>query len=74
MLVGALEVKIGGEAGFLRVGASQHGEVRRARVEPHVERIAAFFVLAGLGTKQFFRSHRLPGLDAITLDPLRHCL
>ena len=52
--------------------AAQHGKVRRAGVEPDVERVAALLVLGRLCAKQLLRGHRLPGFDAVLLDALRH--
>src|SRR5213592_1582645 len=74
VLVGALEVQMRREAGFLLVRAAQHGVMRRAGIEPDVERVAALLVLRCLGADQFFAAHRLPGLDAGALDALRHFL
>ena len=45
VLVRAFEVHVGGIGRLGLVRAAQHGEVRGARVEPDVERVAALFVL-----------------------------
>ncbi len=75
MLVRALEIQVGrpGEslAALLR---AQHAQVGRARVEPHVERVANLLVLRGLGAEQFRGIESEPRLDAGLLHPLRHLL
>ena len=52
MLVRAFEVEVGREARVVAVRAAQHRVVRRARVEPDVERVAAFLVVRCFGAQQ----------------------
>ena len=72
MLVGALEIEVGRKAGVGAMRATHHRVVRRAGVEPDIERVAAFLVLCRPAAEQLFRGHPLPGLDAALLDALRH--
>ena len=74
VLVAAFQIQISRKSRMLGVRAAQHGLVRGARVEPHVQRVAVFLVLIGLITEQLTRIERLPGLDALALDALRHLL
>ncbi|MNS60074.1 hypothetical protein D3C72_930530 [compost metagenome] len=81
VLVRAFQVQVGEAAiGFIggrivqvvAVRAADHGPVRGAGVEPHVQRVAVLLVLAGLVAQQLGRVQRLPGLDAMLLDAPGH--
>ena len=71
MLIRALEVEIRRKLQLLSVRALQHRFVRRARIEPDVERILHLLVLRGLGAEQFPCIDALPGLDTALLHFLR---
>ena len=70
VLVGALEVEVGGEGGLVLVRAAKDGEMGRARVEPDVERVLDLVVALGVVAQQLARVEPLPGLDPALLDPL----
>ena len=81
VLVGAFQVQVGRELqlGPVRAGAARlalrpahHGLMRRAGIEPHVERILDLDVLLRLRAQQNLRIQGLPGFDAALLHPLGH--
>src|SRR3954454_5643869 len=74
MLVGSFEIEVRREARIVAVRAAHDGEVRRAGIEPDVERVAALLVLRRLGAEQLLRRDALPGLDAVLLHALRDML
>ena len=74
VLVGALEVEVGRPLALAGVAAAQHRPVRRAGIEPDVERVAHLVVLCCLGAQQLGRVEPEPGIDALLLDALRHLL
>ena len=57
-------------AGRLRA-LRQHALVGDARVEPDVEDVGDLFVVRRVGAEQFGGIERVPGIDAVALDPLR---
>ena len=71
MLVRPFQIKIGREGTFGGMRAAQHGLVRGARVEPHVERVTVFNVRIGIIPEQLARIEVLPCLDTAPFDPLR---
>src|SRR5258708_5428823 len=45
MLIRALQVEVSGKLQLLRMRSLQHGLLRRARIEPDIERVLHLFVL-----------------------------
>ena len=66
VLVRALEVQVGRE--FQLLALPEHGVVRGAGVEPHVQRVGGFLVIRRLRAEQLLGFQPLPGLDAFALD------
>ena len=74
MLVRAFEIEIGRKLELSRVRAAHHGLMRRARIEPHIQRVLDLDVLLRFRAQQILRIERLPRFDAALLDALRHLL
>ena len=70
MLVRAFQVQVGRKRRLLGMRAAQHGLVRRAGIEPDVERVAVLHIHVGIFTEQVFRIQCMPGGDAAFLDKL----
>ena len=51
---------------------AQRGEVGRAGIEPHIERVLILDGHLDIGTEQFFGIERLPSFDAVLLNVLGH--
>ena len=56
VLVRSFQIEIGRKSALARMRALQDREMRGARIEPDIERIAALFIARGIGTKQFLRA------------------
>ena len=74
MLVRALQVEVGGERGIVAVRAAQHRVVRRAGVEPDIQRVAALLIGGTFLTEKLLRRNRLPRLDTALLHTLGYLL
>ena len=68
VLVGAFEVEIGRETALFGVRATHHGEMRDARIEPHVKRVVHLAIVRGLVAEQFARVEREPRFDTGFFD------
>ena len=81
ILVGAFQIHVGGpgKIGRGRIRRIEHGQMRRAGIEPDVENVG-FLAPAGLAAfraarargKQFFRRVRVPGVRAFFLEKGQH--
>ena len=74
MLVRTFKVEIGREHALLGVRATHHREMRRAGIEPDVERVAHLAVLGRFVTEQLLRIEREPAFDTGLFDALGHLL
>ena len=72
MLIRAFEIQVRGADQFgTRL---EHAGMRHPGVKPDVERVGDLFVMRGIVTEQITRLQVEPGLNALTLDALRHLL
>src|SRR5687768_8811991 len=69
MLVGTLEIQVGGEARLRSMRGAHDRVVRGAGVEPDVQRVAALLVI-----RPGIAAEALPCLDAVLLYALRNAL
>lgn len=72
MLIGSLQIHIGGKA---QLGALfQHRVMCGPRIEPDIQRITHLFVMRGFVTEKVFDRDIEPGVDPCALDAQRHLL